>query len=414
MERLSVGFIGAGFISRFQVRAMAQINNVELAGVYATDRADDFSEYAREHGVGECEIYGSVADLCRNVEAVAIFAPHFARVEIMEAIAEAVQTEGIKLKGLICEKPLARTVSEARQMVKLAREIAVPTAYFENQVHMPAIQNGLEQLAPVQKSMGPIALARCAEEHAGPHADWFWDPLQQGGGVLADMGCHSIAVAWYILTPVGKPVDFLEPVEVNAEVSLLKWGQSKYRRQLLDRTGTDYAETPAEDFTTGTITFKNPETGQRVKGQFTNSWMYDKQGLRLLMDGLGPGYAFETNTLRSPLEIFIGDEAAESVADAESALEKSTASRGLMAIQSNEADLYGYSAEMRDAAKAFLTGRDPLLDWEYGLEITRLVQAAYLSAETRRPVHLTSEETLEQVNTYKPLIAQGQGNEILL
>ena len=71
------------------------------------------------------------------------------------------------------------------------------------------------------------------------------------------------------------------------------------------------ASTPAEDFATGMVTYKNPETGAIVKSQFTVSWMYDKQGLRLALDGIGPGYAFEMNTLRSPLEIFIGDVAAE-------------------------------------------------------------------------------------------------------
>ena len=53
--------------------------------------------------------------------------------------------------------------------------------------------------------------------------------------------------------------------------------------------------------------------------------MYDKQGLRLLVDGIGPGYALEANSLRSPLEVFIGDAAAASVADAELGLEKATA-----------------------------------------------------------------------------------------
>src|SRR5690606_36014065 len=105
-------------------------------------------------------------------------------------------------------------------------------------------------------------------------------------------------------------------------------------------------KTPAEDFTTGIVTFRNPETGQLVKAQFTNSWMYDKQGLRLFMDGLGPGYACEVNSLKSPLEVFIGDEAAEAVADAETALEKATASRGLLTVQPDEADLYGYVDEM--------------------------------------------------------------------
>ena len=47
--------------------------------------------------------------------------------------------------------------------------------------------------------------------------------VRQGGGVLSDMGCHSIAAAWHILTPLGKPLRFLEPVSVQAETALLKW-----------------------------------------------------------------------------------------------------------------------------------------------------------------------------------------------
>src|SRR5690606_30708895 len=158
---------------------------------------------------------------------------------------------------------------------------------------------------------------------------------------------------WYVLTPVGKPVRFLEPVAVNAETALLKWGQPQWRQRLLDRMGVDYGKTPAEDFATGLVTFRNPETGQVSKAQFTNSWMFDKQGLRLLMDGLGPGYAFEINTLQSYASIFVGDEAAEAVADAETALEKSTASRGLLVMHPNEADVYGYTDEIADARDAF-------------------------------------------------------------
>jgi len=227
------------------------------------------------------------------------------------------------------------------------------------------------------------------------------------------MGCHSIAVGWYVLTPYGKPVTFLEPVSVSAETALLKWGTPAGRQKLLDRMGVDYGKTPAEDFATGIVTFRNPETGQKVKAQFTNSWMYDKQGLRLTMDGLGPGYAFELNTLQTPLQVFIGDEAAEAVADAETALEKSTATRGLLAVEPNEADLYGYVDELKDAIAAFQEGRDGFLNFAYGLEITKLCQAAYLSAETGRTIDLTLPETQETLRGYTSLIAQGRGSEVL-
>jgi predicted dehydrogenase len=230
---------------------------------------------------------------------------------------------------------------------------------------------------------------------------------------MSDMGCHCLAVGWYALTPPGKPPAFLRPQSVMADLSLLKWGQPRWRKQLLDTYGVDYSRSPAEDFATGMVTYRNPESGQNVKSQFTVSWMFDKQGLRLSLDGIGPGYAFEMNTLRSPLEVFIGDQAAAGVADTEAALEKSQASRGLLTVQPNEADVLGYTDENRDAVAAFTQGRPPLLDWEYGLEIVRLNLAAYLSAERRATVDLTDPATLEELETYVPLIQQGRGSEVL-
>jgi predicted dehydrogenase len=261
--------------------------------------------------------------------------------------------------------------------------------------------------------MGPLMLARAAEEHGGPHSSWFWDPTLQGGGVLSDMGCHSLAVGWYLLTPPDHPVTFLEPQTVVADVGLLKWGQPRWRRELRDRHGIDYGETPAEDFATGLVTYRNPETEARTKAQFTVSWMYDKQGLRLLVDGLGPGYALEANSLRSPLEIFIGDAAAASVGDAELALEKATATQGLLAVQPNEPDLYGYTDENVEALTAFRAGHDGLLDFAYGLEIVRLTMAAYLSAEEGRVVDLSDDATRTALESYVPLIQQGRGAEVL-
>lgn len=412
MQRFRLGFVGAGFIAKFQATALKLVRGAELAGVYALKGADELAAFAKQNGLGECKVFPSVAELCKNCDAVAVLAPNYARVDIVGQIADAVKA-GAALKGLMCEKPLGRTVAEAKELVRLVKEAGLPTAYFENQIHMKAIKAALIQLAPVAKAMGPVALARSAEEHAGPHEGWFWDPTRQGGGVLSDMGCHSIAVSWFALTPQGKAPNFLKPVSVNAEVALLKWGIPKYRKQLLDRMGVDYSKVPAEDFATGMVTFENPETKQRVKAQFTNSWMYDKQGLRLLMDGLGPGYAFEVNSLKSPLEIFIGDAAAEAVANAEMALEKATATRGLLTVQPDEADLYGYVDELEDAVHAFGSGKDALLNWEYGLEITKLCQAAYLSAERGKVIDLTDGSVQKELDTYTSLIAQGKGGDQL-
>ncbi len=410
---MKLGLIGAGFISRFQLMALAQCRGWQLAGVLNRRGAATLVALGRQLGLGEATICHSIKELATHSDVLALYSPNHTRVAVMEEIVQAVG-DGCRLQGLICEKPLGRNLSEARRLCELATAIEVPTAYFENQIFMKAIQSQSQQLAPVQEAMGPLLLARSSEEHGGPHESWFWDPVRQGGGVLCDMGCHSIAVGHHLLTPAGKDLHFLRPESVSAEVGLLKWGLPKWRDKLLSRTGVDYGRTPAEDFATGLITYRNPDTGQRVKSQFTNSWMFDKQGLRLLMDGMGPGYAFEINSLISPLTLFVGDEAASAVADQESALEKSMASRGLLSVHYNEADLYGYTDENQDALRSFSKGEDGLLPWSYGLEITCLVMAAYLAAERGRTIDLTDPSTLQELESYRPAIQRGLGADQLL
>ena len=412
MEKLRIGMVGAGFLGKFQAVAMRQVRNMELAGITALKGAEQLSQFARENNLGAAIVYPNVTELTKNVDGVAIYCPNYARIEVMEEIVSAVKA-GARLKGVICEKPLGRNVAEARKLVDLAASLNLRTAYFENQIHMKPVKVQLAQLALQQKTMGPLTLTRSAEEHGGPHEGWFWDPTRQGGGVLCDMGCHSIAVGWYALTPLGKPLTFLRPQKVCADIGLLKWGQPVWRERLLKDRGVDYSKTPAEDFATGMITYRNPETGQLVKAQFTNSWMFEKQGLRLFMDGMGPGYAFEVNTLIAPLTVFIGDVAAEAVADQEAALEKATASRGLLVVHHNEADLYGYTDENEDAATALLAGRDAFLPWSYGLEITKLVMAAYMSAEKGETIDLTDPAVQKELERYIPAIQQGKGADQL-
>lgn len=412
MKPLKLGIVGAGFVAHFHARALQQVRGIEIEGIHALKNAEHLSAFTQSNHLGEGKIYPNLTELAKNVDVIALFAPNFARVEMVEELAAAMKA-GAELKGAICEKPLGRNMREARRVVDLAKSANLRTAYFENQIFMKPIQSQRAQLAPQQKTMGPLSLVRSSEEHGGPHEGWFWDPTRQGGGVLSDMGCHSIAVGWYTLTPLGKPITFLQPISVSADTALLKWGQPQWREKLLKERGVDYTKTPAEDFATGMVTYRNPETGQKVKAQFTNSWMFEKQGLRLFMDGMGPGYAFEINTLTSSMNLFIGDAAAEATADAEMALEKSTASRGLLAVQHNEADLYGYTDEEEEAAAAFREGRDGLLPWSYGLEITKLVMASYLSAEKKKVIDLTDPAVQQELETYVPLIQQGKGGQVL-
>jgi len=408
---LKIGMIGAGFSANFHVKALQSVRQAELAAVFAPEGAEQLAETARQANLGQTVVCQSIAELCKIADVACIFAPNFARVQIMREIAKAVEG-GAELKGIICEKPLARNIQEADILTRIAHALHISTAYFENQLHMPCITEARRQLATVEKKMGPPHLTRSAEEHGGPHEPWFWDPTRQGGGACCDMGCHSIAAAMYMLTPTGKPIDYLKPISVTANMALLKWGKEPWISQLKQK-GVDYSKTPAEDYSTVTIVFQNPQTGQLSVAQATNSWMYDAPGLRLLMETFGPGYSYTVNSLQSPAGLFISDAAAAAVADTEAALEKSQASRGSLILQPNEADLYGYVAEWRDALNAFEQGRSALADFDYGRLITMLIAAAYMAHEQSRTLDLTDPQTLDALENYTPLIQQGQGNKVL-
>lgn len=408
---LKVGMVGAGFVAEFHRKSLESVRGVELAGVYALKGADELAQRAREAKLGDTKVFGSVDELCKNVDVACIFVPNFVRLDVLRSIVDAVKN-GAQLKGIVCEKPLARNLAEADEMIALVKSAGVPTAYFENQIHMPSVTNARLQLETVEKSMGAVHLTRSAEEHGGPHEPWFWDPTKQGGGVWCDMGCHSAAVGMYMLTPTGKPPDHLKPVSVTATMALLKWGKEPWIDELRAK-GVDYAVTPAEDYALVTIEFVDPETGVRSVAQATDSWMYDAPGLRLLMEAFGPGYSYTINSLQSPAGMFISDVAAESVIDSELALEKAQATRGALVLQPNEPDLYGYVGEWLDAVAAFEQGKDALLNFEYGRMIVMLIVAGYMAHEKKKAVDLTDDSVMEELKTYIPMIQQGKGGNLL-
>lgn len=404
---LRIGMIGAGFVAKFHCRALQSIRGAKLAGIHALAGAEELAALARELGIGTPQTYDSIADLCKNVDVVAMFIPNFIRLTVLKEIMAAIG-QGAQIKGIICEKPLARNMAEAQEMVGLVG--STQTAYFENQIFMPAIAASRMQLRKVMDAMGSPHLSRSAEEHGGPHEPWFWDPTRQGGGVWCDMGCHSIAVGMYLLTPPNKQPDFLKPVNVTARMALLKWGKEPWISELKAK-GVDYTVAPAEDYALCTFEFEDPETGLRSIAQATDSWMYDAPGLKLEMEVFGPGYNHTVNTLTSPAGIFISDRAAESLLDSELALEKAQATRGQLVIQPNEPILYGYVGEWVNALACFASGQDAFLNFAYGAFIAKLIMAGYMAHEDGMTLDFADIEAC--VSGYIPLIQRGEGAKVL-
>src|SRR3989449_3417011 len=99
-----------------------------------------------------------------RVGALWLCGPNFARIENVEEIVDAVNRGEGELAGIACEKPLARTVAEAKRVAELVKQTGVAHGYLENQAFAPAVTHGRTLLWARGASLtGRPYLARAAE-----------------------------------------------------------------------------------------------------------------------------------------------------------------------------------------------------------------------------------------------------------
>lgn len=405
-DRLGVGFIGSGFNTGFHLRAWVGVRDADVRGVWSPnpEHRQAAAEQAGTLGVGDARAFDSIQAMVADpaIDALWISGPNHARVENMEAIVAAIEA-GAELRGVACEKPLARNVAEARQMVALADRVDLTTGYLENQVFAPDVERGRELLwARGAATTGPPYLARAAEEHSGPHEPWFWQGSLQGGGVLNDMMCHSALVVRHLLTEPGQPVSGLRPVRVTGQIASLKWTRPEYATDLAERMdGVDYTTAPAEDFASVVIEFETP-AGHRVIGEATTSWSFVGPGLRLSAELLGPEYSLKWTSLDTGLDLFFSR--AVQGPEGEDLVEKQNAEVGQMPVVADEPVKYGYEAEDRHFVRAFLGKETPMLTFQDGLDVVELLMAAYQSAEEGRTLDFPP----DGLEDFVPAVAKGE------
>jgi predicted dehydrogenase len=404
-SRLGIGFIGSGFNARFHMQAFRGVRDADILGVWSPNpkNASSAAKYARELDVGAARAYRSITEMVSDpaIEAIWLTGPNHARVENVEEICAAVTAGKATLRGIACEKPLGRSVAEARHILRLVEKAGIMHGYLENQAFAPQVATGHDLLwKRGAATTGRPYLARAAEEHSGPHMPWFWNGEQQGGGVLNDMMCHSVLVVRQLLTPPGESLTTLVPKRITAHIASLKFTRKNYAAQLRKTMGVDYLKTPSEDFASVTVEFEAPDGGIAI-GEATTSWSFVGPGLRLSAELLGPEYSMKWDSLHSGLDLFFSREVKGRAG--EDLVEKQNAEVGQMPVVANEAVAYGYEAEDRHFVRAFLGKEKPMLTWHDGLDVVRLLMAAYMSAEQGKTLNFPP----RGVDTFIPAVAKG-------
>jgi len=406
-KRLGIGMVGSGFNAKFHLLGFVGVRDADVLGVWSPNakNAAATAGVARKLGVGDAKAYPSITAMVEDpaIDAIWLSGPNHARIENVEEMVSAIERGKGQLKGVACEKPLARNVKEAKRVAELVNKVGLANGYLENQVFAPQVEAGRNLLwARGAKLTGRPYLARAAEEHSGPHAPWFWQGKLQGGGVLNDMMCHSALLVQHLLTDPTKPRTSVKPSQITAHIASLKWSRPAYSKKLADTMGkdVDYMKAPSEDFASVVIDFETDD-GHRALGEASTSWSFVGAGLRLSAELLGPEYSLSWNSLDSGLKLFFSREVVGKAG--EDLVEKQNAEIGQMPVVANEAAAYGYEAEDRHFVNVFLGKEKPALTFDDGLQVVKVLMTAYMSAEQGRTIEFPPKD----IEAFVPAVAKG-------
>jgi predicted dehydrogenase len=345
---MKIGILGSGFVADFHMQSFREIGDAKVVAVGSRSRSDDF---AAKWGIQKAfKGPDFIEKVCSDsdVEVVDVALPNFLHLSAVKTCAE-------KHKDVIVEKPLGRNASEAHEMLKAVNASGVLHAYAENQLYVPQIQRAWGLIR--NGAIGKVFHVRSREAHFGPHSDWFWDKSLSGGGALLDMGCHSVEVTRKL---IGK-----QPTEVFG------WTHTYVHEK----------RTKAEDESLTLVKYGDGELGQAE-----NSWTAHG-GLDLRYEVFGSeGAIFVDVTRETGIRTF-------SVASEEKVgyiVEKAEVGKGWLNPTWREFELFGYLDELKDFVDSFRKGELPKENFNDGLEVNRILDAAYKSASSGRWEPLTT------------------------
>ncbi|MCO5171372.1 MAG: Gfo/Idh/MocA family oxidoreductase [Planctomycetes bacterium] len=197
-QRPRIGALGVGWIGRHRLERVVESGAADVVGLAdaspaALDAAAPVAPDAR--------LVSSLEDLLAlDLDGLMIATPSAQHAE------QCVAALGCGL-GVFCQKPLARTAAETRQVVAAARAadrlLAVDLSYR----HV----TGVAALRDLVRggALGDVFAADLVFHNAyGPDKAWFYDPVRSGGGCLIDLGIHVLDLAlWALDFPAVDAVD---------------------------------------------------------------------------------------------------------------------------------------------------------------------------------------------------------------
>jgi len=192
MEEIKVGIAGSGFIAAVHCEAIAKIPGARVSA-HCSPTRERARAFVEKHGIpaGFADHRAMLEE--SDIDCIVIATPNNLHAQMAVDAARAG-------KHVICEKPLCLTLEDADRMIEACRQNGVLLCYAEELCFAPKFVRAKEFAD--QGAVGSVYRVSQTEKHEGPYSPWFWQPESAGGGILMDMGCHSIEFARWAL---GKP-----------------------------------------------------------------------------------------------------------------------------------------------------------------------------------------------------------------
>ena len=341
MDQIRVGLIGSAFCSNIHAEAFEEVANAQVTAVCSRTRAN-VEAFGRKWGVSNIDTdYRKLLER-KDVDVVVVAIPNDLHREVVVAAAEAG-------KQIIIEKPLARTLDDADQMIAACKKNRVKLMYAETIIFSPKYVRA-KKMAD-EGAVGDVYLVKQGEKHDGPHTPWFYDVQRSGGGALMDLGCHGIEWARWMY---GKP-------KVKSVYAHLQRVHHKKTTQ-----GDDNAVCIIE-FEGGAI------------GMIEDSWA-KPGGMDDRIEIYGTEGVIHCDLLHgSSMRTY-------SKKGYGYAVEKAGDTQGWTFAVFEEAHIYGFLHEMKHFVDCILNDKQPSETGEDGRVVLEILYAAYESAATGRKI----------------------------
>ncbi|HEY7391694.1 MAG TPA: Gfo/Idh/MocA family oxidoreductase [Bryobacteraceae bacterium] len=370
MYRFRTAVFGTGFVGRVHLDALRRLGYVEIAAI-AESEMGKAQRLAEEFDVPRAEQdYRRILE-DRSIKAVHICTPNY----LHYAMARDSLAAG---KHVLCEKPLALSVEEARALVDLAEERRLRNCTFHNLRFYPMVQHMRHMR--VNGDLGEILVVEgtYSQDWLLLDTDWNWRLESKTGGkarCFGDIGSH-----W---SDMAEHVTGLQVTSLIADFQTFH----KVRKRPLHSVETfasklagpeQYVEVPIDTEDFGAVLFR---MGERVRGCFTASQVSAGRKNRLVLEvyGTKAGVAWDQER---PDELWIGyRERANQIIIKDPALLKDRA-RPYAELPGGHSE--GYDDTFKQVFRRFYHSiEDPTAEVEYPQFADGLRQMVILDTEMR-------------------------------